>query len=148
MITMVDFSDLRKGALMDRTCRQCGAVIPPQQGPQRPRSYCVDCRPSKNRTNPRIITLPAREEPAINPTRLVESYRAVLEAAGRLDTPQGAHVAHLAQLFATGPHTAAGAASLSRELRAALDSALAGVPPTADALDELAARRQTKMSGA
>lgn len=127
-----------------RACAACGAEIPPQQGSARPRKFCFVCRPPRNKPNPRLIDLPATEaEPP-----LVASYRAMLVETARLDSPEGAHVMHLAELFAAGKHTAAGAASLSRELRAAMDAALAGAPKKADALDELSARRNRKASSA
>jgi hypothetical protein len=81
-------------------------------------------------------------------TGLLASYRRQLETADRLDSPEGAHVMHLAALFATGSHTASGAASLSRELRAAMDVAMAGAPREADKVDELSARRIAKATGA
>lgn len=76
------------------------------------------------------------------------AYRAQLEAADRLDCPEGAHVMLLAALFAEGQHTSSGAAALSRELRAALEVALKGAPKQADAVDELAERRRQKAAGA
>lgn len=76
------------------------------------------------------------------------SYRARLEQAERLDTPEGAHALYLAQLFAEGQHTAAGAAALSRELRAAMEAATKDAPREADRMDELAARRAEKVAGA
>lgn len=79
---------------------------------------------------------------------LVSAYRCALEDAGRLGSPEGVTVMHLATLLAEGKHTAAGAASLSRELRAAMEIALRGAPRQADALDELAARRDRKTFGA
>lgn len=130
----------------------CATVIPPQQGSARPRKYCVDCRPPRNRKNPRVIDLP---KPAAVPDvsdpgepALVVTYRKQLGQVERLDSPEGAHVMHLANLFANGQHTAAGAASLSKELRAAMEMALKGAPKAADALDELAKRRHQKASGA
>lgn len=136
---------------MERTCATegCGNTIPPQKGRARPRKFCEECRPPKNRPNPRVITLPeAAGEPVEESPGLVASYRAQLEAADRLDSPEGALVMHLARLFEAGQHTASGAASLSRELRAAMEEALKGAPAKADSLDELAARRQAKVSGA
>lgn len=141
-----------------RSCETpgCGKTIPPQQGSARPRKYCTDCRPPRNRKNPRVISLPGRspessaapERSSSPPSGLIGSYRAQLEKAERLDTPEGALVMHLATLFAGGEHTAAGAASLSRELRAAMGAALRGAPTQADALDELGARRRWKATGA
>lgn len=135
---------------MRRVCASpgCGATIPPQKGSARPRKFCVECRPPRNRPNPRVVQLPEPDsagssgEPA-----LVASYRKQLEVADRLDTPEGTHVMHLAMVFAAGSHTASGAAALSRELRAAMESALRGAATQADKLDELAARRSRKASG-
>lgn len=139
------------GADLRKRCKKCTAVIPAQQGSARPRIYCVVCRPPRDRPNPRLIQLPdsgPAEEPAEAASPLVTTYRQVLEAAGRLATPEGAHVMHLAVLFANGQHTAAGAASLSKELRSAMESALRGAPKQADAVDELDARRRQKAAEA
>lgn len=137
---------------MERTCAECGASIPPQQGSARPRKYCVLCRPPRNRPNPRVIELPdakaAPEAPSRPVTGLVASYQRQLEVVERLDTPEGAHVMLLAELLVAGSHTAAGAASLSKELRAAMEVAVKGAPRQADRLDELAARRVQKASNA
>lgn len=137
---------------MPKVCAECGSVIPPQQGSARPRKFCERCRPPRNRKNPRVIELPTTaalpEESAVDEPPLVSSYRKQLTTAERLDSPEGAHVMHLADLFANGQHTAAGAASLSRELRAAMEMALMGAPKAADALDELANRRRKKAAGA
>lgn len=147
--------------MASRVCHSpdCDAVIPPQQGSARPRKYCVACRPPRNRKNPRVIDLPKQGpsatavpdlpdlgEPETPP--LVAMYRQQLETAERVASPEGAHVLHLANLFASGQHTAAGAAALSKELRAAMEMAMRGAPKAADALDDLARRRQMKASGA
>lgn len=80
------------------------------------------------------------------------TYEKRLTAADVLDTPEGAHVMLLARLLesgsSSGSMTAAGAASLSRELRAAMEAALADAPAEADVLDELAERRRQKAAGA
>jgi hypothetical protein len=104
--------------------------------------------------NPRVIDLPApptaqpEESEPEPPSPLVASYRKQLVEASRLDTPDGQRVMHLAALFALGKHTASGAASLSRELHAAMEVALRGSKKTADAMDELAERRRFKASSA
>lgn len=96
-----------------------------------------------------MIGLPQPELPRdAGEPPLVTAYRKELAAADRLDTPSGASVMHLAVLFAAGSHTAAGAASLHRELRAALEVALRGAKTKADAMDELAERRRFKASSA
>lgn len=136
---------------MEKACETpgCDEGIPPQQGSARPRKYCTTCRPPRDRKNPRVIDMPDRD-PATAPVRasLVESYRKQLEAAGRLDTPDGALVLHLATLFTSGDHTASGAAALSRELRAATEVALRGSATREDSIDELTARRRAKASSA
>jgi hypothetical protein len=78
----------------------------------------------------------------------VGTYRAQLDKAERLDSPEGALVMHLAMLFESGEHTASGAAALSRELRAAMEIALSGAAKQGDLLDELSARRQQKADSA
>lgn len=129
----------------------CENVIPPQKGSARPRKFCVTCRPPKNRPNPRVIGLgglPVEESPPLSEHPVVAQYRQRLTDAGRLETTKGAVVMHLAALFAAGDHTAAGAASLARQLLAAEEAALAGSKSTADAMDELAERRRFKASSA
>jgi len=112
----------------------------------------MTCRPPRDRKNPRVIELPDRGEKNPAPGRprasLVEAYSKQLETAERLESPEGALVMHLAELFAAGEHTAAGAASLSRELRAAMEVALRGAPKQGDAVDELLARRRAKAESA
>lgn len=142
---------------MARLCEQCGCEIEQQKGPARPRKYCTTCRPPRNRRNPRLIDAPQETETAGVEVsfvtggklpQLVESYRARLQEAGRLDTPEGAHAMHLAQLLATGEHTASGAASLSRELRMAMAEALKHASDGSDPLDELEQRRRAKATSA
>ena len=136
---------------MDRSCAQCGARIPPQQGSARPRKFCVTCRPSRNRGNPRVIPMSeSSEKPKSTGSGVADSYRRRLDSAGVLDTPEGSHVMLLASLLedGMGSHTAAGAASLSRELRAAMESALRDVPGEPDVVDELEERRRQKAAGA
>jgi hypothetical protein len=87
------------------------------------------------------------QAPTATPS-LVDAYRQQLVDANRLETPEGAHVVFLADLFAAGGHTAAGAASLSKELRAAMEMALRGAPRRDDFLDELDERRRRKAAGA
>lgn len=82
------------------------------------------------------------DEPA-----LLRAYRRVLADADALDTPAGAQALHLAAFLATGLHTASGAASLSRELREAMATAMRGRAKP-DAVDDLRARRERKVAGA
>lgn len=130
----------------------CSNEIPPQKGSARPRKYCIECSPPRNRKNPRVISLPtplAADVPDDGGPQLVKTYRIRLEQVGRLDSPEGEHVMLLARLLAAGQgHTAAGAASLSRELRAAMEVAERGAPQQGDKLDELAERRAAKVASA
>lgn len=136
---------------MAKVCEtpDCDRPLPPHKGRQRPRKFCEVCRPPRNRPNPRAIQLAVADTPPVpaDPP-LVASCRKRLAAAGREADPLGAQALLLAEMLAAGGHTAAGAASLSRELRAAMDAALAGAPAEPDALDELARRRDRKLSGA
>lgn len=126
----------------------CGRQVPKPQGRSGPRKYCLECRPVW-RKGAVVTDLPLEPPPADPPAHgLLASYRARLEGAARLGTPEGDHVMLLAEMLVAGGHTAAGAASLSRELRAAMEVALAGAPKAADRLDEIAARRALKASGA
>lgn len=94
--------------------------------------------------------MPAADEPSAAPVAgLVAQYERQLAEVGRLDTPEGAHVLLLAGLLAHGEGmTAAGAASLSKELRAAMAEAVKDAAVQGDLLDELAERRAQKASGA
>ena len=75
---------------------------------------------------------------------LVAAVRAELEAADRLSTVAGQHALELARRIAAAPEMSSGVAALSRELRAVMGEALAGVGAAADPVDELRARRDAK----
>lgn len=79
---------------------------------------------------------------------LVAAVRAELEAAERDATALGAQALALAARIDTGADTGSAIAALSKELRAVMDSALAGAAKAADKLDELSERRKRKASGA
>ena len=124
---------------MERTCKTltCRNAVPEKQGRQRQREYCEECRPPRNRANPHVVALPTRPEAA--EATLVRSHRAKLETAGVLDTPAGTLVMELAETISAGRgrHTAAGLASLSRELRSALAAAMDDALPEADVIDRI-----------
>lgn len=103
------------------------------------------CRPDRCGEAARVavIKTPVSETPAS--AGLVETYRARLVEADRLDTPEGQHVMQLAETLATPGHTANGLAALSRELRTALAEVLKNAPQAADRLDELAERRRRRV---
>jgi hypothetical protein len=76
---------------------------------------------------------------------LVTGLLRELEAAGRVETAEGAHALFLARRLASSTgDTAASVASLSKEYRAARLEALRGVQPARSGLDELRARRDAK----
>lgn len=124
----------------------CGREVPKPQGRSRPRKYCLECRPRWRKPGAVVDLAPVEAKP--QGVGLVATYQTRLKVADRLATPEGEHVMLLAEMLAAGGHTASGAASLSRELRAAMEEALKGAPTSADALDELATRRERKASGA
>lgn len=130
--------------MTERDCADCGRPIPPQTEKGRPRKYCVACRPPRARREPgaRAHAQPVEDQ------NLIDRYTAELEEAGRLDTPDGAHVMLLARLLARGGHSASGAAALSRELRTAMNVALRDLGSDGgDLVDELARRREEKLAG-
>ena len=75
---------------------------------------------------------------------LVKEHRDRLLQAGRLDTPEGAHVMFLAEQMAGGGPLS-GVALLSKELAARMAEALRGTAAVAsDSVDDLARRRADK----
>lgn len=130
---------------MQRSCDACGQ---PYEAKQKRSRFCsTNCRVKAHRgqvtAGPTAVApVPDGEAP------VVVRYRKALADAGRLETPRGEHVLMLAQSISTGAHTAAGMASLSRELREAFDKAIVGATQVADPVDEFTARRLGKVVGA
>lgn len=134
---------------MERSCDACAK--PYEAKTARSRFCSANCRVRGHRGQ--VVAQMPPLGPVLGPETAAESplvaiYRRDLAAAERLDTPKGQHVMLLAQTISSGAHTAAGMASLSRELREALADALAGAKVAADPLDEIAARREMKAAGA
>jgi hypothetical protein len=74
--------------------------------------------------------------------------RATLEAAGRLDTWEGAVALQLAaRLDAQVREGGMGVAAIVREHRASMEEALKGASVAADPLDELRERRDRRRAG-
>lgn len=96
---------------------------------------------------PELIDAVPTESPE-GESPLVVAVRAELEAADRLGCALGQQALALAQRIGNPFDTGSAVASLSKELRAVMDAALADAPKAADALDELAGRRQQKASSA
>lgn len=70
--------------------------------------------------------------------------RARLEAAGRLDSPQGQRAILAAQRMESGHEHGSAVASLMAQHQLALNSALEGAKAEPDALDELEQRRRDR----
>ncbi|SRR6266498_3793323 len=128
---------------MQRACDVCGQRY---EAKRRTSKYCsTRCRTRSSRGQ--VVKLPtSAEHPASS--GVVATYRKRLAKAGRLDTPEGAHVMLLAEAMAAAGNSAAGVALLSRELAARMADAMRGAQSKADALDELSRRRQDKAAGA
>jgi len=78
---------------------------------------------------------------------LVKATRSELEAAGVVDTMLGQQALSIA-IQMSGFETASGMAALSKELSRVMAEALrSAVSATADAVDELSARRDAKLAG-
>jgi hypothetical protein len=131
---------------MARNC-DCGAPIPPQVGPGRPRTKCDACRRVRSRPERRKgIVTPLRAETAAaavaEPVSLETAIRAELDRYGRADSPDGAAALYAARVLDMGGHTGSSAASLLREMRTAVEAAVRGVPAEGDVVDELRAKRR------
>lgn len=146
----------------------CGRPLPePGPGGGRPRTKCEVCSPSR----PRKSSGSARgepEQPAVVQVLLPNDAgpgRFGPEPVDGTVVPESVYAATLGQLAAAErAHTAAGATALAlalaldarpvnpgpvaNALLKAMDVALAGAKPAADALDELRKRRERKASGA
>src|SRR4051812_10735089 len=125
---------------MRRKCA-CGAVIPPQIGPGRPRVKCETCKPSVRRERPAktpAATVSALVKPESVGT-LEAAIRAELDRYGRADSPDGAAALYAARLLDVGGHTGSSAASLLRECRSATEAAIKGATGAGDVVDELRA---------
>jgi hypothetical protein len=94
---------------------------------------------------PRAVDAPAEPTPLRYP--LVDATRRELEAGGVLDTALGQQALRLAERMHSPHDTGSALAAVSKELRSVLAAALADATPVADALDELAQRRQVKAAG-
>ena len=131
---------------MKVTCGNCGKPFEAQRATAK---FCGGtCR---QRANRRAANKPRPEPPpaaAIPPESLVDAVRRELDAAGRLEHPLGLQALMLAERMCSPFDTGSAVASVSKELRAVMDAALADAPKAADSLDELAHRREKKAESA
>lgn len=132
-----------------RKCLRCGS---PYKAARTTAKYCTaSCRSMASQE--RRGLLPAMKKPPAvvvdvdEPSSgLIESTRAALEQAGRLETVAGQSALRIAQAM-TGRETGAGLAALSKALSSVMAEALDGVRSSADHLDELKARREARRAG-
>lgn len=122
---------------MRGVCRKCSGPIPAQSGRSRPRVYCATCRPSRKAaagTGKPVSEI--RPGASATASSLVEATERQLRGAGLLDDPVAIVALELARSIAAGGQSGASMASLAREFRAALGSALAEAAPAARADDD------------
>ena len=134
-------------------CVRCGAEIPPQERPGRPRVKCEACSPSRPRRKwkpeqasaappaPPVAVLALAEAVAEGPGRNEAAVRAQLGAVGRLDSIAGAAALDAAIALDSPRIGAVGRATLLKEMRTAAAEALKGAAPAGRLVDELRAQR-------
>lgn len=121
---------------MQRSCDSCGRRYPAQRSTSR---FCsATCR-SRHRGTPR----PPRAAPA-DDSALVQAVQAELFACRQSDTALGHLAVTLARALTDPDSTAAGAAAVSRELRAVMSAARSQIVREVDPVDELRNRRRRK----
>ncbi len=131
---------------MQRACNLCGTTYEAKRSTSKFCGSGCRARSSQGAGKSPPVTLPTPQSAATQ-GGVVESTRAVLSEAGRLDSPLGAAALVLAGRLDSNRHeTGAGLASLAKQLQATLAAATADVKQDQSALDaqrdELAARRR------
>jgi len=138
------------------SCRECGTLF---EAKRRGALFCgTACRKRSS-----VRDIEARKEGQIAPisaisppqaanwapeSALVATTRRELDEAGVVDTVQGQVALRLAEKLSQPGDTGSAMASLARQLSASMAEALASGAKKSDALDELAAWRERKASGA
>lgn len=141
---------------MKVSCRECGKLFDAQTRARvfcgtacRKRSSDRDIAARKNAELAPVSSLSPPENATAPPDPvLVATTRRELEEAGVADTVSGQIALRLAEKLSQPGDTGSAMASLARQLSAAMSEALASGTKKADALDELAAWRDRKASGA
>lgn len=141
---------------MKVSCKECGKPFDAQT---RARVFCgTACR--KRSSDRDIAARKSAEFSPLSPISpsetavlapeagLVATTRRELEEAGVADTVNGQIALRLAEKLSQPGDTGSAMASLARQLATAMSDALASGTKKADALDELAAWRDRKASGA
>lgn len=133
---------------MQANCHRCGQ--PFETKSPRAKWCSPGCRKQNQRTPANVTELrrPKQEESEGDLGPVTAATWAKLEAAERLDTPEGMAALALAhRLDHGGRDTGSALAAVARELRATLEVALAGVKVSGDAVDELQQRRERRLAG-
>ena len=129
-------------------CVVCGASFEAKR-PATARYCGATCRQRKRRGAGPTDTPAPVVSGTVEPIGVVAAVAAELSAAGRLNTSLGQQALKLAvRLETSKTDTGAGLASLSKELRALMVQALAGVTQVDDPVDEIAKRRDEKLKRA
>ena len=137
---------------MKVSCRECGKLFDAQT---RARVFCgTACRKRSSdrdigaRKNAEMAPISSITPSEGSDSSLVSTTRRELEEAGVADTVNGQIALRLAEKLSQPGDTGSAMASLARQLSTAMSDALASGTKKADALDELAAWRDRKASGA
>lgn len=109
------------------------------------RLYCEDCRPPRDRM-PTAELVPGPAVP-IGPGECERAVRGELQRSERLGSVPGVLACRLARQLDDATLTGAQAASLARQVQDLMASALDGVAPPADFVDDLADRRRSRAVG-
>jgi hypothetical protein len=144
---------------VQKSCPVCGQTFEAKRAAKK---YCGQtCRQRAHRrpeaaSEAEVVPLPpeATSEPADEPlvppagSPVTAATVAKLEAAGRLDSPEGQTALALARRIDAGAaETGSSLAALARQHLATLAEAVKNAAAKADPLDELRARRERKLAG-
>jgi hypothetical protein len=144
---------------MRKTCAMCPTVFDAKRPSAK---YCSEKCKKRAQRQPggvkaaKVVPLPpeATSEPADEPLvppaggSVTAATVAKLEAAGRLDSPEGQTALALARRIDAGAaETGSSLAALARQHLATLAEAVKNAAAKADPLDELRARRERKLAG-
>lgn len=133
---------------MRRRCDSCGSEY---EAKRKTSKFCsTRCRVRAHERQETVAEFPLQPPEALGegsgPVETVT--RRILGEAERVDTVLGQQAITLAgRLDRPGSDTGSSVAALSKEFRAVMDAAMAGVGVAADPLDELRARRDRKRAG-
>jgi hypothetical protein len=131
------------------SCSVCGELFEAQR--YNAKTCSVTCRKRASRSSgpAEVTALPVGESPEKPQTHpLVAQTERELDEAGVIGTVLGQTALRLAGKLAGNSDTGSAMASLSREFRTVMQQALSEGTKKTDSLDELAARRLQRASGA